>query len=113
MQDLINKFETLLTRDKVEKCKKVKIKSYFVKEKLIFTVVLLYSLYLLVHLPRHNSQSAKRHLQDVLPRHARHLAKTSCRCPKDVLNPNLKDIFVRHLQETLARYIVDVLQKTS
>ena len=33
MQDLINKFETLLTRDKVEKCKQVKIKSYFVKEK--------------------------------------------------------------------------------
>ena len=33
MQDLINKFETLLTRDKVEKCKQVKITSYFVKEK--------------------------------------------------------------------------------
>ena len=33
MQDLINKFETLLTRDKVEKCKQVKIASYFVKEK--------------------------------------------------------------------------------
>ena len=33
MQDLINKFETLLTRDKVEKCKQVKIMSYFVKEK--------------------------------------------------------------------------------
>ena len=40
MQDLINKFETLLTRDKVEKCKQVKIKSYFVKEKLIFTAIL-------------------------------------------------------------------------
>ena len=39
--------------------------------------------------------------------------KTSCRCPKDVLNANLKDIFVRHLEETFARYIVDVLQKTS
>ena len=49
-------------------------------------------------------------LKDVLPRH---LAKTSWRCPKDVLNANLKDIFVRHLEETLARYIVDVLQKTS
>ena len=33
MGDLINKFETLLTRDKVEKCKQVKIMSYFVKEK--------------------------------------------------------------------------------
>ena len=33
MQDLINKFETLLTRDKVEKYKQVKITSYFVKEK--------------------------------------------------------------------------------
>ena len=33
MQDLINKFETLLTRDKVEKNKQVKITSYFVKEK--------------------------------------------------------------------------------
>ena len=33
MQDLINKFETLLTRDKVEKRKQVKIASYFVKEK--------------------------------------------------------------------------------
>ena len=53
MQDLINKFETLLMRDKVEKCKQVKIASYFVKEKYIFTVVLLYSLCLLVHLPRH------------------------------------------------------------
>ena len=33
MQYLINKCETLLTRDKVEKCKQVKITSYFVKEK--------------------------------------------------------------------------------
>ena len=33
MQDLINKFEILLTRDKVEKCKQVKITSNFVKEK--------------------------------------------------------------------------------
>ena len=30
---LIRKFESLLTRDKVEKCKQVKITSYFVKEK--------------------------------------------------------------------------------
>ena len=35
----------------------------------------------------------------------------SKRCPKDVLNANLKDIFVRHFEETFARYIVDVLQK--
>ena len=54
MQDLINKFETLLTRDKVEKCKQVKITSYFVKEKYVFTVILLYSLCLFVHLPRHD-----------------------------------------------------------
>ena len=33
MQDLIGKFETLLTRDKVEKWRQVKITSYFVKEK--------------------------------------------------------------------------------
>ena len=33
MQDLINKFETLLKRDKAEKCKQVKITSYFVTEK--------------------------------------------------------------------------------
>ena len=32
MQDLINKFETLLTTDIVEKCKQVKITSYFVKK---------------------------------------------------------------------------------
>ena len=30
MQDLVNKFETLLRRDNVEKCKQVKITSYFV-----------------------------------------------------------------------------------
>ena len=60
-----------------------------------------------------NWESAKRHLQDVIPREARHLAKTSWRYPKDVLNANLKDIFVKHLEETFARYIVDVLQKRS
>ena len=53
MQGLINKFETLLTRDKIEKCKQVKITSYFAKKKKIFTVILLYSLCLLIHLPRH------------------------------------------------------------
>ena len=53
MQDLINKLETLLTRGKVEKCMQVKITSYFVKEIWIFNVILLYSLCLLVHLPRH------------------------------------------------------------
>ena len=33
MQDLINRFETSLTRDRVKKCKQVKITSYFVKQK--------------------------------------------------------------------------------
>ena len=33
MQDLINVFETLLTRDRVKKCKQVKITSYSVKQK--------------------------------------------------------------------------------
>ena len=33
MQDLINKFETLFIREKVEKRKQVSITSYFVKEK--------------------------------------------------------------------------------
>ena len=32
MQDLINEFETLLTRDKLEKCKQVKIMSHIVKK---------------------------------------------------------------------------------
>ena len=36
---IINKSETLLTRDKVKNCKQVKIASCFVKEKLIFTVI--------------------------------------------------------------------------
>ena len=58
-------------------------------------------------------KTSTRCLKDVLPRQARHLAKTSCRCPKDFLNANLKDIFVRYLEDTFARYIVDVLQKTS
>ena len=50
---LIRKFKILLTRDKVEKCKQVKITSYFVKEKQSFTVLLLHSLCVLVYLPRH------------------------------------------------------------
>ena len=58
-------------------------------------------------------KTCTRCLKDVLPRQARYLAKTSCSCPKNVLNTNLKDIFVRHLEDTFARYIVDVLQKTS
>ena len=33
MQDLINKSETLLTRDNVKKCKQVRMTSYFVKNK--------------------------------------------------------------------------------
>ena len=37
-------------------------------------------------------------LKDVLSRQARRLAKGSCRCPKDVLNANLKVIFVKYLQ---------------
>ena len=51
-------------------------------------------------------------LKDVLPRQARNLAKTSNRCPKDVSNTILKDRFVRHLEDTFARFVVDVLQKT-
>ena len=43
---------------------------------------------------RQTQKTSTRYLKDVLPRQARHLAKTSCRCPKDVLNANLKDIFV-------------------
>ena len=58
-------------------------------------------------------KTSTRCLEDVLPREARHLAKTFCRCPKDVLNANQKHIFVRHFEETFASYIVDVLQKTS
>ena len=34
MQDLINRFEILLTRDRVKKSKQVKITSYFVKQKI-------------------------------------------------------------------------------
>ena len=41
MQDLINKLETLLTREKIEKCKQVCIMNYFVKEKKIFIAVLI------------------------------------------------------------------------
>ena len=52
-------------------------------------------------------------LKDVLPRQARHLVKTFCRCLKNVLYRNLKHIFVRHFEETFVKYIVDVLQKTS
>ena len=58
-------------------------------------------------------KTSTRCLKDVLSREPRHLAKTFCRCPKDVLNANRKGIFVRHFEETFASYIVDVLQKTS
>ena len=58
-------------------------------------------------------KTSTRCLKDGLTRQARHLVKTSCGFPKDVLNANLKDIFVRHFEDTFARYIVDVLQKTS
>ena len=37
-------------------------------------------------------------LKDVVLRQVRHLAKKSCRYPKDVLNANLKVIFVIHLE---------------
>ena len=59
-----------------------------------------------------SKKTSTRCLKDVFLRQARHLAKTSCRYPKDVLNANLKVIFVRHLEDTFARYIVDVLEKT-
>ena len=62
---------------------------------------------------RVSKKTSTKCLKGVLPREARHLVKTSWRCPKDVLNANLKDNFVRHLEDTFARYIVDVLQKTS
>ena len=65
-----------------------------------------------VHIPI-GKKTSTRCLKDVLPTQARHLAKTSCRCPNDLLNANLKDIFVRHLEETFAKYTVDVLQKPS
>ena len=52
-------------------------------------------------------QTSARCLKDVLSKQARHLSK------EDVLNTNLKDIFVRHLEETFVRCIVDVSQKTS
>ena len=58
-------------------------------------------------------KTSTRCLKDVLARQARHLAKTSCSCLKYVLNTNLKDIFLRHLEDTFARYIVDVLQRMS
>ena len=58
-------------------------------------------------------KTSTRCLKDALSRQARDLSNTSCSFPKDVLNANLKDIFVRHLEETFARYITDVLQKTS
>ena len=61
----------------------------------------------------YTSQSAKRHLQDVLKMSYQDKQGMLPRHLADVLNANLKDIFVRHLEETLARYIVDVLQKTS
>ena len=58
-------------------------------------------------------KTSTRCLEDVFSSQARYLTKTPCRCPKDVLNANLENIFVRHIKETFTRYIVDVLQKTS
>ena len=54
------------------------------------------------------TQSAKRHLQDVL--------EMSFQDRQDILQMSkrcLKRKSERHLEETFARYIVDVLQKTS
>ena len=58
-------------------------------------------------------KTSTRCLKDVLSREPRHLAKTFCRCPKDVLKANRKGIFVRHFEETFASYIVYALQRTS
>ena len=41
IQDHINTFETLLITEKLENCKEVSISSYFVKEKYIFTVIVI------------------------------------------------------------------------
>ena len=49
-------------------------------------------------------------LKDVLSTQARHYVKTSCRCTIDALNANLKVTFVRHVEDTVARYIGDVLE---
>ena len=57
---------------------------------------------------RNITQSAKRHLQDVL--------EMSFQDRQDILQMSkrcLKRKSERHLEETFARYIVDVLQKTS
>ena len=55
MQDLINRFETLLMRDREKKCKQVKITSYFVKQKInLHCHTLIFFLCLLVHLLRHS-----------------------------------------------------------
>ena len=60
------------------------------------------------HFPVSKKTSIKS-LKDVLLRQAKRLAKTSCRCPKDVVNTNLKDIFVIHLEDIFLRHILDVL----
>ena len=51
-----------------------------------------------------------RYLNDKLSRQARHLAKTPCRCAKDVLKANLKASFARNLEDTFVRNIADVSQ---
>ena len=45
-QDLINKFETLLTSDKLKKCKQVKITSYFVKKKNLHCHTLIFFMFI-------------------------------------------------------------------
>ena len=56
-----------------------------------------------------NEKTKEKDRQIVFSRQARHLSKTSCRCPKDVLYANLKVIVVSYLEEIFARYIEDVL----
>ena len=81
----------------------------------MYSLTKLHSLVFLIYLYRYpvGKKTSTRCLKDVLSRQARHLSNTSCSCPKDVLNANLKDIFLRHLEKTFARYITDVLPKTS
>ena len=90
------------------------VKRFFLRRKLVFGSYFFLSCFFirLIFCPV-GKKTSTRCLEDVFSRQARHLAKTFYRCPKDVLNANLKDIFVRYLEESFARYIVDVLHKTS
>ena len=55
-------------------------------------------------------KTSTRCLKDVLSTQARHFVKTPCRCTINALKANLKVTFVRHVEDTFARYIVDGLQ---